>query len=48
MKYLLDVNVLVALGIFHHKFHNRVIAWTTSQKSAQLHSTGLTPPAKGV
>jgi predicted nucleic acid-binding protein len=34
MKYLLDVNVLVALGIFHHKFHDRVNAWITSQEDA--------------
>jgi predicted nucleic acid-binding protein len=32
MRYLLDVNALVALGIFHHKFHDRVNAWITSQE----------------
>jgi predicted nucleic acid-binding protein len=42
MKYLLDVNVLVALGIFHHKFHDRVVAWTTSQKGAQLMTCSIT------
>jgi len=27
MKYLLDVNVLVALGLGEHVFHERVVAW---------------------
>ena len=27
MKYLLDVNVLVALGFLQHEFHERVAAW---------------------
>jgi hypothetical protein len=27
MKYLLDVNVLVALGLSEHEFHERVVAW---------------------
>jgi len=27
MKYLLDVNVLVALGLREHEFHERVVAW---------------------
>jgi hypothetical protein len=27
MKYLLDVNALVALGLIHHEFHDRVAAW---------------------
>ena len=35
MRYLLDVNALVALGIFHHGFHDRVNAWITSQDGAQ-------------
>jgi len=34
MRYLLDVNALVALGIFHHRFHDRVSAWITSQQGA--------------
>jgi len=42
MKYLLDVNVLVALGIFHHKFHDRVIAWTTAQKGALIMTCSIT------
>ncbi len=27
MKYLLDVNTLVALGFLQHEFHERVAAW---------------------
>jgi predicted nucleic acid-binding protein len=27
MKYLLDVNALVALGFLEHSFHSRVAAW---------------------
>jgi predicted nucleic acid-binding protein len=27
MRYLLDVNALVALGLLHHEFHDRVAAW---------------------
>jgi len=27
MRYLLDVNALVALGFLHHEFHERVAAW---------------------
>jgi predicted nucleic acid-binding protein len=34
MRFLLDVNALVALGIFHHQLHDRVNAWITSQENA--------------
>jgi predicted nucleic acid-binding protein len=27
MKYLLDVNALVALGFLEHEFHERVARW---------------------
>jgi predicted nucleic acid-binding protein len=27
MKYLLDVNSLLALAVLHHEFHPRVTAW---------------------
>lgn len=30
MKYLLDVNALVALGFLQHEFHGRVAAWVQS------------------
>jgi uncharacterized protein len=42
MKYLLDVNALVALGIFHHGFHIRVNAWVTSQESADWLTCSIT------
>ncbi|MGA3264341.1 MAG: PIN domain-containing protein [Terracidiphilus sp.] len=42
MKYLPDVNALVALGIFHHGFHDRVNAWITSQKGAQWLTCSIT------
>jgi predicted nucleic acid-binding protein len=42
MRYLLDVNALVALGIFHHVFHDRAIAWVTSLKGATLMTCSIT------
>ena len=33
MKYLLDVNVLVASGIIDHEFHERVAAWISELNS---------------
>jgi predicted nucleic acid-binding protein len=42
MRYLLDVNALVALGVFHHKFHDRVNAWITSQEGAQRLTCSIT------
>jgi uncharacterized protein len=36
MKYLLDVNVLVALGFLQHEFHERVARWVRT-----LASTGV-------
>jgi hypothetical protein len=42
MKYLFDVNVLVALGIFHHVFHNRVTVWAISLEGAHLMTCSIT------
>ena len=42
MKYLLDVNALLALGIFHHAFHARVMEWTTTVKGAELLTCSIT------
>jgi predicted nucleic acid-binding protein len=42
MKYLLDVNVLLALGIFHHTFHARVMAWSLSLKDMELLTCSIT------
>ena len=42
MRYLLDVNALVALGIFHHGFHDRVNAWISSQEGAHWLTCSIT------
>ena len=42
MRYLLDANVLIALGIFHHAFHDRVNAWALSVEDAQLMTCSIT------
>jgi predicted nucleic acid-binding protein len=42
MKYLLDVNALVALGILHHEFHSRIASWLSSQRSAKLLTCSIT------
>ena len=33
MRYLLDVNALIALGITRHEFHDRVLTWLSSLAS---------------
>jgi predicted nucleic acid-binding protein len=40
MRYLLDVNALIAFGVTRHQFHQRVVAWIRSQRG----STFLTSP----
>jgi predicted nucleic acid-binding protein len=42
MKYLLDVNALVALGLIHHEFHDRVAAWTSGQSLDSLATCPIT------
>jgi len=42
MKYLLDVNALIALGVFHHAFHARVMDWVASLKDAPLWTCSIT------
>jgi len=42
MRYLLDVNVLVALGIEHHEFHDRVASWIRSQQSPTFATCSIT------
>jgi hypothetical protein len=42
MRYLLDVNALVALGIFHHRFHERVNGWIKSQDGAHWLTCSIT------
>ena len=42
MRYLLDVNALVAVGIFHHQFHDRVNAWIIPQRDADWLTCSIT------
>jgi uncharacterized protein len=42
MKYLLDVNALVALGFIHHEFHDRVAAWIKAQQFPELATCSIT------
>jgi predicted nucleic acid-binding protein len=42
MIYLLDVNALVALGVFHHELHPRVAAWISSRRSPNLATCSIT------
>jgi len=42
MKYLLDVNALVALGFLHHEFHDRVAAWVREQQFPSLATCSIT------
>lgn len=42
MKYLLDVNALVALGFMRHELHDRLAAWLVPQKSPALATCSIT------
>lgn len=42
MKYLLDVNALVALGFAQHEFHERVNLWLATEQSPSLLSCSIT------
>jgi len=42
MKYLLDVNTLVALGFANHEFHGRVASWLRAQTSPTLMTCAIT------
>jgi uncharacterized protein len=42
VKYLLDVNALVALGLSHHEFHDRVVAWLHRQQFPPLATCSIT------
>jgi predicted nucleic acid-binding protein len=45
MRYLLDVNTLIALGAVEHEFHARVAAWVRRQRatgSVQLLTCSIT------
>ena len=42
MRYLLDVNTLVALGFAQHEFHDRVASWLRSQQFPPLATCSIT------
>lgn len=42
MKYLLDVNALVALGFDRHEFHDRVASWLTQHRFPYLATCSIT------
>jgi predicted nucleic acid-binding protein len=42
MKYLLDVNALVALGFLHHEFHDRLAVWIQAQRFPPLATCSIT------
>jgi uncharacterized protein len=42
MRYLLDVNALVALGFAHHEFHDRVASWVRKQQFPLLATCSIT------
>jgi len=42
MRYLLDVNTLVALGFAQHEFHDRVAFWLRSQQFPPLATGSIT------
>jgi len=42
MKYLLDVNVLIAFGVTQHEFHKRVVEWIRSQHGSTFLTSSLT------
>ena len=42
MRYLLDVNALIALGIKHHQFHSRVAQWVSSQSNSSFLTSSIT------
>jgi predicted nucleic acid-binding protein len=42
MKYLLDVNALLALGLIRHQFHHRVASWVDATPSLVLATCAIT------
>jgi len=42
MKYLLDVNALVALGFSHHEFHGRMTAWMMAEDFPPVATCSIT------
>jgi predicted nucleic acid-binding protein len=42
MRYLLDVNTLVALGFAQHEFHDRIASWLKSRQFPPLATCSIT------
>ena len=42
MRYLLDVNALIAFGISRHQFHQRVAGWVKDQRDSTFLTTPIT------
>jgi len=42
MRYLLDVNALVALGVTHHEFHDRLAAWIKAARFPAVATCSIT------
>jgi predicted nucleic acid-binding protein len=42
MRYLLDVNALIAFGITQHQFHRRVVDWIRSQRGSTFLTSSVT------
>jgi len=42
MRYLLDVNALIAFGITQHQFHQRVVDWIRSQRGSTFLTSSMT------
>jgi predicted nucleic acid-binding protein len=42
MRYLLDVNVLIAFGVTQHQFHQRVVDWIRSQRGSTFLTSSVT------
>jgi uncharacterized protein len=42
MKYLLDVNALIAMGVVNHQFRVRVMTWVGNETSPQLFTCPIT------
>ena len=42
MKYLLDINALVALGVGQHESHERINTWLEAKRYASLLSCSIT------
>ena len=42
MRYLLDVNALIAFGVTQHQFHQRVVVWIHSQRGSAFLTSSVT------